>query len=469
MINLKRILSTLLASLFIILLPFNQAFATDTTKPLIEESKIDDSDAPDIASEAAVIMDADTGQILYAKNPYERMYPASITKILTTLVALENGDLNSVLTMSENAVYGIESDSNHIGLSVGEQITLEQALYAVMLVSANEAAWGVAEHISGSLEEFCDLMNQKAKDLGCINTNFVNANGLHDDNHYTCAYDMALITQAAMANEKLVEIASSTFYEIPPTNMYDEPRELYQGNKMIREGTEYYYEYCVGGKTGYTQAAQGTLVCWAQKDDTTLIATTFLVSSNADNYLDSTKLFEHYFNNYTRVTPLENYEFNAEELTSAENHLNSYYACENLGTMQLDTNLDVELMLKNDIDISSLTTEITYTTDRLDELIIGELSIINGTHVLTTQPIYYSSYINSEDEAAVEAAIANGLIEDPNKKSNKPNIALIVVLIFIILLAGGAVAVYFRIKYIERQRQAYKAKRDLARKHQRPF
>ena len=469
MINLKRILSILLTLIFIILLPVNQAFATDTRTTLPLESQIDDPEAPDIVSTAAIVMDATTGQILYAKNSYERMYPASITKIMTALVALEQGDLSSVITMSETAIYGIEPDSNHIALSIGEQITLEQALYAVMLVSANEAALGVAEHIGGSVEGFAELMNQKADELGCINTNFVNPNGLHDANHYTCAYDMALITKAAMANEQLVEIVSSTFYEIPPTNMFEEPRELYQSNRLIREGTEYYYEYCGGGKTGYTLAAQGTLACWAEKDGKKLIATTFEAGSNADNYNDSIKLFDYYFDNYSVTYPLEDYEFDAEQLTSAETHLNSFYGCKNLGTMKLETNLDAHILTKNDIDPSTLVTKVEFTTDQLEESIIGELTIANGDNVLVIQPIYYSGYINSEDEDAVRAAIAQGLIEDPNKKSNKPSVKLIIILILTILLVGAALAVLFRIIYIEKQRLAYKARRDQARKNQRPF
>lgn len=467
MINLKKLLSILLCCIFIILLPVNSSFAADDSKSLIEESEIDDSEAPTISSQAAIVMDATTGQILYGKNMYDQMYPASITKIMTTLVALENGDLNSVMTMSETAVYGIEADSNNIGLSVGEQISLEDALYAVMLVSANEAAWGVAEHISGSLENFCELMNQKAKELGCINTNFTNANGLHDENHYTCAYDMALITQAAMQNEKLVEIASSTYHEIAPTNMYDQPRELYQGNKMIREGTEYYYESCVAGKTGYTLAAQGTLTCWAKKDDVELIAVTLYVGSNADNYIDSTKLFDYYFDNYEKVYPLENYEFSPETLTSAVNHLNQTFNCENLGTMVLEADTSIYYLAKSQ-DKSNLTYSMVYTTDRLEDSIIGDILISDGDKPLLVAPVTYSGYINSEDEAAVQAAIASGLIEDPNKK-DKPNTALIVVLILIILLAGAATAVYFRMKYVEKQRQAYRLKRDLARKQQRPF
>ncbi len=466
LINLKKILTILLCCVLIVLLPVNKILASETSLTPVNEEDIHDSDAPGISSQAGIVMDASTGQILYAKNPYDKMYPASITKLLTALVAIENGDLNSTITMSETAIYGIEADSNHIGLSVGEELTLEQALYAVMLVSANEAAYGVAEHIGGSLDDFCAMMNAKAKELGCINSNFTNANGLHDENHYTCAYDMALITRAAMKNETLVKIASSTYYEIPPTNMYDQSRELYQGNKMIREGTEYYYENCVAGKTGYTIAAQGTLTCWAEKNDTKLIAVTLNVASNADNYIDSKNLFEHYFNNYEKIYPVENYEFSAENLTEAVNYLDDFYGGENLGTMVMEIDTSSYYLGKTETT-SSLTYSIEYSTENLEDSIIGKLLVSDEVGVKLTLPITFSGYINSEDEAAVEAAILNGLIDDPNKKE-KTN-PLLIVLIIILLLAGIGVAVYFRIKYVEKQREAYRLKRDLARKQQRPF
>lgn len=151
-----------------------------------------------IESDAAICMDGNTGAVLYGKNIEKQEYPASITKIMTVLLALENGNLDDTVTFSENAVYSIEYGSAHLGLTEGEELTLEQCLYGIMLASANEISNAVAEHIGGSVEKFADMMNQKAEELGCVNTHFVNPNGLHDDNHYTCAYDMALITQAAM-------------------------------------------------------------------------------------------------------------------------------------------------------------------------------------------------------------------------------------------------------------------------------
>ena len=159
-----------------------------------------------VECDAAICFDANTGTVLYGKNIDKQEYPASITKIMTVLLALENGNLDDTVTFSENAVYSIEYGSAHLGLTEGEELTLEQCLYGIMLASANEISNAVAEHIGGSVENFANMMNEKAAQLGCVNTHFVNPNGLHDENHYTCAYDMALITQEAMKYEKFREI-----------------------------------------------------------------------------------------------------------------------------------------------------------------------------------------------------------------------------------------------------------------------
>ena len=211
---------------------------------------------PQITSTSAIIMDAQSGQIIYEKNSHTQQYPASITKIMTAYLAIKNGDLNSTITMSDAAVWGIDRNSSHIALDVGEEISMSDALYAVMLMSANEAAWAIAEQVSGSLENFVQLMNDTAQSLGCKDTHFTNANGLHDPDHYTTAYDMALITKEALTSKTFREYASETYHEIPPTNMNNETRYLTQGNRMMLSNSEYYYPACQGGKTGYTDDVQ---------------------------------------------------------------------------------------------------------------------------------------------------------------------------------------------------------------------
>ena len=189
-------------------------------------------EGPEVQSPSVILMEMSTGTVLYEKNSDERNYPASITKIMTTLLALENSDLNEVVTFSDDAINNTEGSG--IYRDYGEQMTMEQCLYAVMLNSANECAYAVAEHVGGTVEHFVDMMNEKAAELGCTNTHFANPHGLFDENHYTTAHDMALIAKAAYQNETLRIITGTARYTIPPTNKHDEPTDLQMGFDPIR-------------------------------------------------------------------------------------------------------------------------------------------------------------------------------------------------------------------------------------------
>ena len=169
---------------------------------------------PAVYAQSAIVMEADTGMILYAKDMEQKNYPASITKIMTALLALENCELNEEIEFSYHATHSIEYGSSSIARTEGEILTVEETLYGLMLSSANECANALAEHIAGSNEDFALLMNEKAKELGCVNTHFSNPSGLHDENHYTCAYDMALITKAALENEDFRRISGTDYYTL---------------------------------------------------------------------------------------------------------------------------------------------------------------------------------------------------------------------------------------------------------------
>ena len=177
------------------------------------------------------LMEESTGTILYEKNSDEAHYPASITKIMTTLLALENGNLSDMVTFSDDAINNTEGSG--IARDYGEQMTLEQCLYGVMLESANECAYAVAEHVGGTVENFVDMMNAKAKELGCTNTHFANPHGLQDENHYTTAHDMALIMREGLKNKKFRRIIGATDYTIKPTNMNSESRVLHTHHPML--------------------------------------------------------------------------------------------------------------------------------------------------------------------------------------------------------------------------------------------
>ncbi len=281
-------------------------------------------DAPETLSPGVILMEESTGTILYEKNMDEAHYPASITKIMTTLLALENGNLSDMVTFSDDAINNTEGSG--IARDYGEQMTLEQCLYGVMLESANECAYAVAEHVGGTVENFVDMMNAKAKELGCTNTHFANPHGLQDENHYTTAHDMALIAQAAYQNETFRIIIGTKMYTIPPTNKHAEETVLRNHHDMLctyhNANRKYLYPYCVGGKTGYTATANSTLVTYAEKDGMTLICVVMNTQS-PNQFIDTVNLFDYAFDNFQVLNVAENDTDYSAETTVDNGNLNN--------------------------------------------------------------------------------------------------------------------------------------------------
>ena len=256
-------------------------------------------------------MEADTGMILYAKDMEAKHYPASITKIMTALVTLDNCELNEEIEYSYHATHSIEYGSSSIARTEGEILTVEESLYALMLASANECANALAEHIAGSIEDFAVLMNEKAKELGCVNTHFSNANGLHDENHYTCAYDMALITKAALENEDFRRISGEDYYTLRATNKNDEELLIQNHHYMISSyrTNKYLDDTIFSGKTGYTSDALNTLVTCGKRNDMDVIVVTMRTQSTGERgvplFTDTAALLD-YANNFQRFNISDN-------------------------------------------------------------------------------------------------------------------------------------------------------------------
>lgn len=229
----------------------NTTVSTNSTTTGTGTSKIAE---PTIQSEGAVVIDAATGTVLYGKNQNTRYYPASITKLMTALLVLENCQLGDTVTFSRTATENLESGAVSLKLTEGDKLTVEQCLYGLLLKSANEVANGLAEKVSGSVSGFAGLMNQKAAALGCTGTHFVNPNGLNDSNHYTTPYDMALIARAAFQNDTLRKIDTTLSYKFPATKNAGE-RTITMGHKMMYSTDSRYYPGIIGGKTGYTSKA----------------------------------------------------------------------------------------------------------------------------------------------------------------------------------------------------------------------
>lgn len=254
---------------------------------------------PIVVAEGAVLLDAATGQVLYGKNQDQQFYPASITKIMTALVVLERCNLSDVVTFSATATTNLESGAVSLNITEGDKLTVEQALYGLLLKSANEIGNGLAEHVGGSVSGFADLMNAKAKELGCKNTHFANPHGLNDSTHMTTPYDMALIMRAALQNETFRKIDTTLTYSFPATKKAG-ARTITMGHKMMYPSDSRYYEGIIGGKTGYTSKAGNTLVTGAERNGVRLVAV--VMKAKGTQYTDTKALLDYGFANYTALT-----------------------------------------------------------------------------------------------------------------------------------------------------------------------
>ena len=319
--------------------------------------------APLVNSESAILMDADSGVILYNKNMDEIHFPASTTKVMTCLLAAENCSLDEVVTFSKEAVFGIDRGSSNVGIDVGETLTMEEAIYCVMLASANEVASAIAEHISGSTEEFAKLMNKRAEELGCTHTHFMNANGLPNDEHLTTAHDLALIAQAFNKNETLKRIASTPRYEVKATATQPDTFTIPNHHKMY-PGNSDAYEYTTWGKTGYTNVARSTLVTCAEKEGMNLVCVVMKCEPTFQ-YGDTKNLFEYGFNNFQKLNITDNetkYDIDNSDFFETD--------CSIFGSSKSLLTIDNTgyCMVPKSVTFDELKSSVSYDTDKENEV-----------------------------------------------------------------------------------------------------
>lgn len=309
---------------------------------------------PVVGAQSAILIEAETGTVLYSKNIHAKQYPASTTKILTALIAAEESSMDEVVTFSHDAVYGIPAGSNHIAMNEGDTLTMEQCLNAILIRSANEVSYAVAEHIGGTWEGFAEKMNARAKELGCVDSHFVNPNGLPDEDHYTSAYDLAMIGRAFFANEMLCKMTTTPMLRIPKAS-----GEYLDVNKMeLLPGKKYSYEYLVGCKTGYTDDARSCLVSCAEKDGLKLICVV-LRDESPYHYEDTIALFDYGFSNFEKVN-----------ISQAETKYNidttgSFYSDNDIfGNSKpiLSLNQEAFIVLPKTADFSDTVSTISYDT-----------------------------------------------------------------------------------------------------------
>ncbi len=407
-----------------------EAAALERKSLPIQSNEIDGwPEGPEIGAEAAILMEANTGTILYAKNIHEELYPASTTKIMTCLLAVENGNLDDTVTFSYDAIHSVPADGSNIGMDVGEYLSLKECLYGIMVGSANEVANAVAEHVSGSIDGFVDLMNERAAALGCTNTHFANTNGLQDSNHYTSAYDLALIAREFFSNELLCRVGNTARYHFEPSA--GQPDDFYLNNKHKLINGEIPYEGIAGGKTGYTDLARETLVTCAEKGTMKLVCVVFMEES-PDQFNDTVTLFDYGFNNFKTVNvKSEETDFIPENnsfFTSGEDIFGSSYQV-------LDFDKNDYVCIPQNASLSDMNTSISYDIDENS----SEGTVAKINYSLGDTFVGSADIVVSDSAAAVSEDETNSVMTDRVIYLNVKHVLIGVI------CAGGALIILFSV------------------------
>lgn len=399
---------------------------------------------PSILGGYAIVMEVNTGTVLYEKNSDTQNYPASITKILTALLAIENSEMDEKVTFSYDSVH--KTEGSGIWRDVDEVMTMEECLYALLLNSANECAYAIAEHVGGTYDNFVKMMNDRAKALGCENTHFANPHGLPDEEHYTTCYDMALIAAEAIKNETFREITGTLRYDIPPTNKHpDEITYLRNHHKMLFEGEEYYYENCIGGKTGYTDAARNTLVTYAEKDGM-LLACVVMREDTTQQYQDTLTLLKYCFANFRTWNISENYT--GTSVNAAEN---DFFAQPSFA--DIDENARIVLPVKAEFSDARM----EAFREAKEGATAGTLQYTYGGHVVGTADVKVVE--TPVEEYPFQAQQQEGQQEEaPAEKVVHINVwAILLVILGVVALA--AILILCRYIYVLRYRRRLRRRR----------
>lgn len=394
---------------------------------------------PGTYGEAAIVMEVGTGAILYSKNIDERHFPASITKVLTALVALENGQLTDQVAFSHDCVAFMQPGDSSIGMKEGNVITLEQALYATLLASANEAAYAVGENVGKNAgydySWFVEQMNKRCRELGGGNSNFVNTNGLHDAEHYTCARDMALIGRELFRHPEFFTMVQTLEYKIEATSTTEE-HIFQQKHKMLRPENQNYYAYAVGGKTGFTSDARSTLITMADNGTTQLVCVV-LRTYGQNVYPDTKNLFEYAFHNFSRI-PVNEQE-TSEDIAEILPEGDGGY-----------------VMLPAGVEFSSLDMEITRDEANPQEAVLTYS--YEGNLVGTARARLSESYLK-EKAAKVEKAEKKGTKKEDTGRSME-EIRDGMILTGAVILLGVLVTAFVRLLIRQRRRRKMRRKRS---------
>lgn len=444
------------------------AVALSLILPMAQATVSDAKKKPNISADSGIVMDVQSGTILYEKNIDKKEYPASITKIMTAMLALENSSMDEVVTFSQKALI-LESGASNINLVAGEKLTMEQCLYGILLMSANEVCNGVAEHIAGSTENYVKMMNQRAKELGCTGTHFANTNGLWQKDHYTTAHDMALIARAAYRNPEFAKITGTKRYNIPKTNKSKTGHPCHNHHGMLLAGNypQYVYEYCVGGKTGYTNKCRYTLVTYAKKNGMTLVSVIMKAPNppwtEPNEYTDTTKLLNYCFENYSR--------YNIQDEATKE--INSQYLFTRFSpfykasTSSLAIDDDAGVLLPKGVTLDQAEKKIDFYDNPVQgtdgRKVIGKIRFIYQNQEVGGSNIYYQSKGTTTLNDSIDMSEwFDDAVEEANKEPFPwKKFAIIVILVLVV-----GVAVFYFIQRMRSEREQ-RARRNRYKKNNR--
>lgn len=457
---LNRFNISILASVFILSAAFSKPVYAVTDPAAASENRyhmpIQSNDwenwpsGPQVYAESAIVMEASTGTILYAKNIDEQRYPASITKIMTVLLALENLEMDEEVTFSHNAVYSIDYDSSHIARDEGEILTVEECLYAIMLESANECSNAIAEHIAGTTEAFAEMMNQRAIELGCTNTHFVNPHGLPNENHYTTAHDMALITSAASKHEKFRQISGTNRYTLRTTNKKDQELLMNNHHYMISayKTSKFLDDTVFAGKTGYTSVALNTLVTCATRGGMDLVVVTMKTQGTGQKgvpiYTDTANLLNYASENFHKVNISEN-ESNFSIGQSELFNTGSTIFGDSVPMIQMNT--DGYVILPVHAAFEDAAPQLKFVDEEDSDLIAVLSYTYAGQQIGSTELHLYENKLQEYDFQKIDdqqTASADTPVETPSRLI-KIDLKIVAIIAGILLAIGLLILVFLRI------------------------
>ncbi len=454
--TIKKLICLLILATYSLSAFLSTAYAENIVFPYYNES---------LESNAALVMDANSSVILYDKNSNERLYPASLTKIMTAIVVLDYvGDgYDNMVNFSYNAVtQDIDKTSVTISATAGDQLSVKDCLYSMLLASANDAANALAEYVAGSIKDFALLMNERAASIGCSDTHFINPSGLHNDNQYTTASDMAKIIQHAMTYPMFMQISSSVSYRHAPIRRFKDPENsnnlILNTNSIMVPGSGYYYNGITAGKTGHTTLAGYNLAASARKNDMHLICIVLGAKNDKMRYIEAKSLFDFYFNNYHSLLIKDiDPRFNGDLSSIAIDDVNL------VETLNITCDDTSHITLPNGVEYDKVTSKISYQVEDiydkyaigtvyyyLDNVIVGKCNI-EGKNMESSGTIFTSildlTAQQDSDETAYSSQVKNQAEHNSliyrNEKGNLVVSETLLYLISILLIIIFVIALIF--------------------------